>query len=313
MAPVRALSNRNPLRRGRWGMTRAVGELIWMKRHGAEIHLAQKGMTMKKGLMIGGGIVVVAVVGIVIFVFSSIDSLIKAAVEEFGSRATKTQVTLDEVEISAISGKGALRGFTMGNPAGFKTASAIRLGEIKIDMDVGSVTEDTVIIREILIVGPEITYELASGGSNLDAIRKNVQDFTGGGKAAPAASGEKEEGGKKLIIENLIIRGGKVNVSATFLKGKTMTVPLPAIHLKDIGKKEGGATPGEVIEMIMAKVTSSASGAVSSLNLGKAMDAAKAGAEGAKKMLESGAGGATDALKKTGDSIGGAIKGLFGK
>ncbi len=272
---------------------------------------------MKKGLLIGGGIVVVAIVAVVIFLISSIDSIIKTAVEEFGSQATKTRVTLNEVEISA-SGKGALRGFTMGNPAGFKTASAARLGEIKIDIDVGTVTEDVVIIREIVIAGPEITYELGSGGSNIDAIRKNVEEFTGGA-AKGASGGEKkpaaatEEGGTRLIIENLYIRDGKINVSATFLKGKTMTVPLPAIHLKDIGKEKGGASPGEVVEKILAQISKSAGSAVSSLGVGKAMDAAKEGVEDAKKMLESGAGGATGIIEKGAEDIGGAIKGLFGK
>jgi hypothetical protein len=271
---------------------------------------------MKKGLLIGGGIVVVAIVAVVIFLISSIDSIVKTAVEEFGSKATKTRVTLNEVEIST-SGTGALRGFTMGNPAGFKTESAVKLGEIKIDIDVGSVTEDVVIIREIVIAGPEITYELGSGGSNIDAIQKNVEEFTGGaakggsgGEKKPAAE---EEGGTRLIIENLYIRDGKVNVSATFLKGKTMTVPLPAIHLKDIGKEKGGASPGEVVQKIMAQVSKSAGSAVSSLNLGKAMDAAKEGVEGAKKMLEGGVGGAAGTIEKGAESIGGTLKGLFGK
>ncbi len=272
---------------------------------------------MKKGLLIGGGVVVIAIVAVVIFLISSIDSLVKTAVEEFGSKATKTQVTLNEVEIST-SGKGTLRGFTMGNPAGFKTPSAAKLGEISVDLDVNSITSDTVMIREIVIAGPEITYELASGGSNIDAIQKNVQEFTGGGKGDAGAAKKddaaaKEEGGTKLIIENLYIRDGKVNVSASFLQGKTMTAPLPAIHLKDIGKDKGGASPGEVVEKIMEQVSKSAGSAVSSLNLGKAMDAAKKGAEGAKKMLESGAGGATETLEKSGEGIGGAIKGIFGK
>lgn len=269
---------------------------------------------MKKGLLIGGGVVVIAIVAVVIIVISSIDSIVKTAVEEFGSKATKTRVTLNEVEISA-SGKGALRGFTMGNPAGFKTESAARLGEIKIDLDVATVTEDVVIIREIVIAGPEITYELASGGSNIDAIRKNVEEFTGGAaKGAPKEkAAAKEEGGTRLIIENLYIRDGKVNVSATFLRGKTMTAPLPAIHLKDIGKDKGGASPGEVVAKIMAQISRSAGSAVSSLNLGKAMDAAKEGVEGARKMLEEGAGGATGVIEKGAEGVGGAIKGLFGK
>ncbi len=143
----------------------------------------------------------------VVFLISNIDGLIKTAVEEFGSRITKTQVTLREVEIST-SGEGALRGFKMGNPAGFKTASAVELGEISIKLDTASVTSDVVLIREIVIAAPQITYELGSSGSNIDAIRKNVAAFTGGG------GGGDDDGGTRMIVENLYIRGGKISVSA---------------------------------------------------------------------------------------------------
>ena len=266
---------------------------------------------MIKWLLIGAAVVVAAVVAVVIVLLSSVDTVVQTAVEEFGSRATKTTVTLDEVDISS-SGVGALRGFTLGNPQGFKTDSAARLGEIKVDIDIGSVTEDTVIIREIAINAPQITYELGPGGSNIDVIRRNVAAFTGAG-GGKGGGGEKAEGGRKLIIQNLIIRDGKISVSATFLKGKTMTVPLPAIHLKDIGKEKGGASPGEVVDKIMAEVSKGAAGAVSSLGLGKAMDAATQGAEGMKKALEEGAGGAQEAIEKGAGSVGGALKGLFGK
>lgn len=271
---------------------------------------------MKRGLLIGGGVFVVVVAAVVIFTYSSIDSLIKAAVEEIGSEVTGTKVTLREVEISPSTGEGALRGFTLGNPPGFNTASAARLGEIRVRLDIGSITGDTIVIREILISAPEITYELGSGGSNIDAIRSNVAAFTGGGaKAAPGGTETVagEQGGRKLIIENLRIRGGKIKISATFLQGKTMTVPLPAIHLKDIGKDKGGAAPGEVVEKIMAEISRSAGSAVSPLGVGKAMDAVKKGAEDMKKALERGARGATDAIGKGARDIGGAIKGLFGK
>lgn len=83
---------------------------------------------MKKVAIIGAGIVVVIVIGAV-FLLSNLDSIIKAAVEEVGSEATQAKVSLNEVEIST-EGKGALRGFSVGNPAGFETDSAFKLGEV---------------------------------------------------------------------------------------------------------------------------------------------------------------------------------------
>jgi len=78
---------------------------------------------MKKILIIGV-ILIVAVVGVGAYVLlSSIDSVVKAAVEEIGSDATGTKVSLNEVEISPISGFGALRGFRMTIPKALPRAT----------------------------------------------------------------------------------------------------------------------------------------------------------------------------------------------
>jgi len=128
---------------------------------------------MKKIAIIGGVLVVVIVIGVVVLL-SNLDSIIKTAVEEVGSDATQAKVTLSEVEISADEGKAALRGFSVSNPARFETPSAFKLGEVAVTLDIGSVTEETVHIKEILNSGPEVTYEWKSDGSNLEVLQRNV-------------------------------------------------------------------------------------------------------------------------------------------
>ena len=43
--------------------------------------------------------------------------------------------------------------------------------------------------------------------------------------------------------KKLIVRDGKINVSASFLNGKSMSVSLPGLTLNDIEKDKGGALP----------------------------------------------------------------------
>ena len=209
-----------------------------------------------KRIFVYGGIAVGAVVALIIvatiFIFSSLDGIVQAAVEKFGTEIVGANVELADVEISATSGKGALRGLVVGNPAPFKTESALNLGEIGVSIDPTTITGGTIVIKEIVIGSPEITYELDSGGSNIDAIQKNVENYLGSSDdsaktTTAAAEGEDEGEGTKLVIENLIIRGGKIKVSATLLKGKNLDASLPDIHLKDIGKEEGDASPGDVV------------------------------------------------------------------
>lgn len=253
---------------------------------------------MKRILLLVGGLGVVLVVALVIFVFTGLGAAIKAVVEGVGSEVTKTEVRLASADVSVTSGQGRLKGLVVGNPKGYSTPSAIELGEIKVTLDTATVTSDTIVIKEVLIDGPHLTYEFGPGGSNIGVIQENAASFGGGGGGGSGKggkdsggtkepSGARQEGGKKVIIENLIVRNGRVGVSASFLKGKSVGAGLREIHLKDVGKSEGGATAAEVAQELLGALTKSALDAVAGLNLeglkkgvGEAIDGAVEGVKG---------------------------------
>ena len=268
---------------------------------------------MKRWLLIGGGLVggLVVVIAIVLyFVVSSLDSIIKAAVEKYGSEVTQVDVRLDRAKVSITSGEGALRGLTVGNPSGFETDRAFSLGEISVALDVGTVTQNPVVIKEIVIVAPEVTYELGSGGSNIDVIQRNVKAYGGTGKGKSkekAAPKEDDQEGRKLIIQHLYVRKGKVNVSAAMLKGETMSAALPDIHLKDIGKQKGGADPSEVVEILVRAISQSSVKAVGTLDLNKLVGSATESVAGMKGQIEGATAGTVDAK-----SVGGALNKMLG-
>jgi hypothetical protein len=267
---------------------------------------------MKK-VFIGLAVLLAIIIGVVIYVMGSLDSIIKAAVETYGSEITQADVSLDKVKIEPTSGEGALTGLTVGNPKGFKSDSAFRLGEVSVALDIATVTEDTIVIREIVIDSPEITYELGAGGDNLRALQKNVDDYAaqfasegGSEEASSADSG----GGPKLVIENLYVRGGKIEAVIPGLGGeKKLGASLPEIHLSNIGKDDGGATPGEVVKKVMSAVTSGAGKAVAALNIDAVKGLAKEGVGAAKETV----GAAKDTVKKGVSGITGGVKSLFGK
>jgi len=272
---------------------------------------------MKK-ILIGLLIVVVIIAAGVFYLWQSRDRFIKTAIEEAGSRATQVSVTLKTVDTgNVLDGSVALRGLTVGNPAGFKTDSAFKLGEVSVKVDPASVMSDTIVIKEVVIGAPQVTYEFGAGGSNIGTIQKNVEKMAGGSSGGGSSSSSGGGGGKKVVIENLYVRDGKVNVSADFLQGKQTGTNLPTIHLKDIGKSSGGASPTEVAEQVIAAITKAATSAVGKLDVGAIKDAlgkemgAKMG--DVQKSLEKGTGGATDAIKKGTDDAGKTLKGLFGK
>lgn len=282
---------------------------------------------MKK-IVIGLGAVIAVVVVAVVFVFSNLGDFIKQAVETVGSEATQSKVTLNQVDLDIASGAGALKGLSVGNPAGFNTPSAFDLGAISLSIDTATVDQNPIVIREIRINAPQVTYELGDGGSNVDAIKANVDSYAkqfggSGGGGGEAAGGES----KKLVIENLIVSGGKVKVSAGFLKGKTLDAALPDLHLKDIGKDEGGANPADVVKNLIDELTKGVGSSVAGLNLDglrkdaeaaarKAVEGVAKEAEGALKSVTEGAGDVGgEAGKAVEEGVGEAgkkLKGLFG-
>jgi hypothetical protein len=280
---------------------------------------------MKRGLLIvAGGIVTLGIVAAVV-IFFFLGSLIKTAVETAGSEVTKTTVTLADADVDLSSGKGTLKGFKMANPSGFKSDSAFRFGEVSVTVDTSTLGQDPIVIKEVLIDAPKITYEIGANGSNIDKIKENVEAFQksmGGGGSGSGSSGGDE--GPKLIIENIYLRNGKVSIMASQLMDKTLDTDLPEIHLTDIGKEEGGASAGEVASQTIDSVLAQVTTLVGSIDLSSITDALGENAAGAikaigegagdaTKVLGDGAGGAaTDAVKDAGKSATDAVKGLLG-
>lgn len=264
---------------------------------------------MKRGILIGIAVVVVAIVVGVYVLYSSLGGIIEAAVEKVGSEATQASVQLDGVDLDIGSGKGALKGFTVGNPKGFETPSAFKLGAVSLHVDAATVTGNPVVIKEIVIDKPEITYELGAAGSNIDAIKRNVDAYAGrlAGEQTAAKTEAKAGGDEtKVVIEHLYVRGGRVNVNSALLKGTAMGATLPDIHLTDIGKDKGGASPAEVAKKVIDSMTAEIGGAMSSIGVGKTLDSLK-------QTLGGAAGQAVGEIGKTGGAAGDAAKDAVGK
>ena len=70
------------------------------------------------GKIIGGIVIgLIVIIGIAVGVlYFNLDKVIIAAVEEYGSEVTKTDVVLNEVDLDLTSGKGALKGSALATP-----------------------------------------------------------------------------------------------------------------------------------------------------------------------------------------------------
>ena len=80
---------------------------------------------------------VIAVIGAAAFWLSgNLDGLIRNAIADYGSAMTQAKVSVDAVKIAPVDGKGTLADIFIGNPAGFRTAHAMKVGRIDVDIDI---------------------------------------------------------------------------------------------------------------------------------------------------------------------------------
>ena len=154
---------------------------------------------MKKLAMIGGVILVLIVAGVV-FLYLSLNRVIRSAVETYGPEVTKSEIRLGGINVSPLSGEAQLSNLVVGNPPGFKTPSAFKLGAMRVSLEVGSVLSDTIAIREIIISAPEITYELGPGGSNIAVLQKMCRSSPAAGVRTAREAQRPRGAGRRLPL-----------------------------------------------------------------------------------------------------------------
>lgn len=209
---------------------------------------------MKKSYIAIFGVLVIAGVTAYFWFSNPLGSILKAAIEKFGPEMTQAAVRVGKVNISPTTGHGSLTGLLVGNPKGFKTDYTLKADNVRVEIDVASLTKDVVVIHRVSIESPSIIYEKGSGGTNFDAIQRNVEQSLGvdqsKGKSADSGSG------KKLIIEVFSIRNAKVSY------GDALSLPLPDIELHNIGKDKGGASSASVMKSVIGALNGKLVGSI---------------------------------------------------
>jgi uncharacterized protein involved in outer membrane biogenesis len=250
---------------------------------------------IKKLLIFGTLGVVVLVLAVVVFLNFFLDSSVERAVEKVGPRFTQTTVEVGSVNLSPFSGAGTIKGLVVGNPEGFKTPYAIKMGNASMALQPSSLLKDKIVIHSINVQGPEVTFETDLQQNNLSKIMANVEQVIG-----------TEESTKKFQVDELAVKGGIISVNVSTLGGKSVSVPLPDIYLKDLGTGPEGITAADLTRQVLkaiinttlpaaqAAVSEIAKGAVTGITTDLTKDAEKAAADAAGKVTK----GLGDLLKK---------------
>ena len=189
-------------------------------------------------------------VAAILWVRGNFDFLVKRAIVHYGSAITQVDVKVGDVEIDTANGRGKIRGLVVGNPRGYKTPYAFKADDIEVVIEVASLTRDVIVVKKIAVLAPNVIYEQSDTSTNFDTLQKNINDSLGLTQTTPL--GRKP---RKLIVEDFSVRNARAQGSNAYLAGKSLEVDLPDIHLRDIGKAQGGVTPAELGQIISNAVT----------------------------------------------------------
>jgi hypothetical protein len=207
---------------------------------------------MKKKLLFAAAAFLILIAAVAVYFYNNIDSIVKNAVERSGTDITGTKVSVGSVDISLSSGKGTIRNVRVANPDGFADMVAVSLGELTLDLDVGSLNRDPIIIESIHVKGPLVNAEVDEKlATNVGTIRDHVQQYQVS-DAKPAADKQDAGYGKHFVIRSFVVEEGLVKGDATRVRpGEKREFALPPIELSDVGGSRG-ARPEALGKVISA-------------------------------------------------------------
>jgi len=216
-------------------------------------------------IIVIGLLVLIVVAAIAVGLF--LGKIVKAGMETVGPKITQTALTVDAVDISLLTGSATVKNLVLGNPEGFKAPNAISVGLTAVSVSPMSVLSDKIVVKSIRVEAPEITLEgNPLGANNLKKIEDNV-NATAASLQSPSTNqpAATAKPGKKLEVDEFIITGAKIHF------GTGPTLPLPDIHLTDLGKGPEGITPADLTKQVLSEVVSGTIKTVGSaaVNIGK--------------------------------------------
>ncbi len=222
------------------------------------------------------------VVGAVVAVWLYLEPLAKGVVHKFGTQVVGTEVVLNEFKFHPLDGEVEIVGLTIANPDGYIAPNLLSLGRIFVKLDVKSLLSNTIIVENVELNKPEITYEMPDfSTSNVMQIQQNIAKNTSSTtpKEESVVEERVEEGvskpAKKVIIKKVLVEGGILRAITPLQTNDTaLTLVMPAVELTGIGENKHSLTIQETIVTVFNKILFNATSVVTKA-LGSATEMAE--------------------------------------
>ncbi len=205
-----------------------------------------------KGLKKTISIVAIVLVALIVLLVAGFyvfgEGMIKTAVEKAASETLGVAVTIEDIDLSILGGRFAIKGLVVSNPEGYANETLLELGEGSVVASIGSLMGEPVRISEIKLNGVQLTMEQKG-------LTNNVQEII---KRLPAEEEQAaEEKGKDLQVDQLEMSDINVKVKLLPVPGKadTVSLALDPIKMNDLGTKNKLSIPLLVSKIMAALAT----------------------------------------------------------
>jgi hypothetical protein len=179
-----------------------------------------------------------------------LDGAVGATVERYGAAVTGTDVDVGGVDLELTQGRANLSRITIGNPDGYETEYAVRIGDASVALDVGSLAGDVPVIEELTLDGALINAEQRETASNLTDIQRHATEPSGDPDPGASAGG-------KIIVKRFRLRDARLVLTSEYLS-KPEELPLRDVVVENIGTATGGATYAQAAEAMLTPVLAAA-------------------------------------------------------
>jgi hypothetical protein len=192
-------------------------------------------------------LVLVFILGVVIWrVFANLDGIVAGLIQDAGSRALKTEVTVSGIELKLTEGSATIGGLRVANPEGWSQAPIFDLERISVDIDINSIGKPVIVLDAIEIGRSSVSYEMKADGSN------NMTDLLSGiERSSDVREPEESSAAQTLLaIKRLTFDGMDVSVTAEAPPEAGESAPressfaLPELQMTNVGGT--GAAPQKV-------------------------------------------------------------------
>lgn len=264
-------------------------------------------------------------------------------------KLTKTDFSIGHISINPYTGRLELGEVYLGNPTNYSEKCAVSVSNLVVDVAMSTVMSNVVHVTEIALDGAFVSYVSADGVNNFDQIQYNVagskEKFEENKAKSEAKKAEKEA--KKAAKEEKRLADRKaeldamskeerelkealyeaedaleelnkkrfaidyIRISGLKVKYGILTIPLPKIELRDLGKNTNGVTAADVGSAVLSAVLNtmkSIGGAI-----GDGVKAVGGAIGSGAKAVGSGAKAVGGAIGSGAKAVGGAIGSGAGK